>query len=95
MWAVLQVSAPRMPEGWPFPFEQTVFYVVLLLLVYAWVLLLIPANWEAGIFEKAGFRTTFSILALWWIGLISVVLWGIALVASKSTVLILPLSIYV
>ena len=93
-WAVLQLSAPWMPESWPFNFEQTVFTVTIMLLTYAWILLLSPANWETGIFNKGTFRITVTALAFWWISLIGALLWAIGLAATRSTVFTIPLGVY-
>ena len=53
IWGILRIAAPRMPESWPFGLAETILTVGLLLLVNAWVLLLVPSNWEYTV-RKAG-----------------------------------------
>jgi hypothetical protein len=89
IWAVLQVAAPSMPQGWPFGLVETLLTVALLLLANAWVSLLFPSKWRY-IVDKAGFATTIGVLAGWWITLLGAVLVTIALAVRPVA---FPLSI--
>ena len=93
-WATLQIAAPRMPDAWPFGLEQTIITVGLLLLGYAWLLLLIPSNWEHTLLDKIGFSTTMSVLVLWWGTFLGALLVTIALVVMRPVAFSLPLGIY-
>ena len=93
-WATLQMAAPRMPESWPFGLQETILTVGLLLLSNAWLLLLIPSNWENTILDKVGFATTIGVLAWWWTTLLGAVLLTIALAAMRPAAFTLPLGVY-
>jgi hypothetical protein len=82
-----------MPENWPFGLAETTLTVGLLLLVNAWVLLLVPSNWESTV-RKAGFATTMGVLALWWITVLGALLWTIELAATRPTAFTLPTGFY-
>lgn len=64
LWVAFLFAVPRMPTNSPFGFLEAVFLLMLLLLTNAWILLLLPRNWETlGIPMRR-----FSIaLAPWWI----------------------------
>jgi hypothetical protein len=89
----LRMAAPRMPESWPFGLAETILTVGLLLLVNAWVLLLVPSNWEYTV-RKLGFATAMGVLALWWIATLGALLWTIELAATRPSAITLPLGIY-
>jgi hypothetical protein len=88
------MAAPRMPESWPFGLQETLLTVGLLLLSNAWLLLLIPSNWENTILDKVGFATTIGVLACWWTTLLGAVLLTIALAAMRPAAFTLPLGVY-
>jgi hypothetical protein len=92
-WCILRVAAPRMPESWPFGFAETTLTAGLLLLLYSWVLLLVPSNWE-HIVRKAGFAATMGVLAIWWVTTLVALLWTVELIATKPPVFALPIGIY-
>ena len=89
-WVILQMAAPRMPESWPFGLEETLLTIGLLLLTHAWLLLLIPSNWEHSIFSKLRFAYSFAILALWWITLLSAILVTIGLATMRHVQFLFP-----
>lgn len=82
-WIILQMTASRMPDSWPFGLEQTLLTIGLLLLSNGWLLLLIPSNWEHSIFSKMRFAYSFAALALWWITLLSGILVTIGLATMR------------
>jgi hypothetical protein len=92
-WGILRMAAPRMPESWPFGLVETILTVGLLLLINAWVLLLVPSNWEYTV-RKAGFATTMGVLALWWFTVLVALLWIIELAATRPSAIMLPVGIY-
>ena len=94
-WAALQFAAPSMPVSWPFGLEETLEKIGLLLLTNAWLLLLIPTDWERTILGKLRFATTFGVLALWWIALLGAVLVTIVLATSRPVQLNLPMGLNV
>lgn len=42
LWTAFSFIAPSLPTNWPFGYFNTIFIIVLLLISYAWALLLIP-----------------------------------------------------
>jgi hypothetical protein len=92
-WASLELAAPWMPQSWPFGLAEMVLTVGLLLLSNAWLLLLIPSNWEHSIASKVSFGTTMGILVWWWTALLGGLLVAIAL-AAWPVHLTLPMGTY-
>lgn len=82
-WVSLWLAEPRMPQGWPFGFEQILLTVGLLFLSDAWLSLLGPDNWERSLLSRLGFRSTFVVIALVWIAVLSGLVVTIQLVAVK------------
>jgi len=54
-WAVLELASPRMPQSWPFGLAQMSLTVGLLLLTNAWLLLIVPSDWENTVVGKLNF----------------------------------------
>lgn len=93
-WATLQMLGPRMPESWPFGFEQATVTVGVLLLANAWLLLLPPRNWEHSILDKASFAVTIGVLAWWWTTFLGALLVTIALLTMRPVALPLAIGVY-
>jgi hypothetical protein len=93
-WATMQLTKSQMPDGWPFGLEQTIITIGLMLLGYAWLLLLIPSNWEHTLVDKIGFSSTMSLLVLWWAIFLGALLVTIVLAVNRSGAFMLPLGVY-
>ena len=75
LWVVLLFAAPLMPTGWPFGLIEILSVVVLLLLSHAWILLILPSDWEAlGVLTRR-FEGAMAILVLWWVLALSGTVW--------------------
>ena len=92
-WAILELAEPRMPQAWPFGFQETILTLGLLLLTNAWLLLLIPSNWGNTIIGRVSFGTTTGILVWWWGTLLGAVLVAIA-IAARPIQVALPFGTY-
>jgi hypothetical protein len=68
--------------------------VGLLLLSNAWLVLLIPSNWENSIASKMSFGTTMGILVWWWTTLLGGLIVVIAL-AARPVHFTFPMGTYV
>jgi hypothetical protein len=55
-----------MPTNWPFGYAELISLVLLLLISNAWVLLLVPRNWEKFGAISRSFWITITFLAVWW-----------------------------
>jgi hypothetical protein len=71
LWSAYVWLAPFMPTNWPFGYLEAVSLIALILLSYAWVLLLAPRSWKA--LGAYSFWTTLTLL---------VALWGTILIAT-------------
>jgi hypothetical protein len=83
-WVVFGFAVPRMPQNWPFGLSEVILTIGLLLLSNAWLLLLIPSDWEHSVARKVRFKTIMSMLVGWWAILITGLLVAIVLVAQPS-----------
>ncbi len=91
--ATLQMAGPRMPESWPFGYEQAILTIGLLLLANAWLLLLLPRNWEHTILDKVSFAATIGVLTWWWTTFLGALLVTIA-VTMRPVALPLAIGVY-
>src|SRR5262245_30407776 len=46
LWIALLNVAPQMPTNWPFGFLESLSLAALLLLTHAWILFILPRDWE-------------------------------------------------
>ena len=66
LWGSFVYLAPLMPTNWPFGYVETIILILLLLISNAWVLLLVPRNWQKfGVISRS-FWITMTFLAVWW-----------------------------
>src|ERR1039457_6232879 len=66
LWGFFLFIAPSLPTNWPFGYLDVIFIIVLLLISNAWVLLLIPRNWEKFGAISRSFWITITFLVVWW-----------------------------
>ena len=61
-----------------------IFLILLLLISNAWVLLLVPRNWEKFSAVARSFRIAFTFLVVWWTVTFTATGWMLATVAKAS-----------
>jgi hypothetical protein len=66
LWGFFLFIAPSMPTNWPFGYAELISLVLLLLISNAWVLLLVPRNWEKLGAISRSFWITITFLTIWW-----------------------------
>lgn len=82
LWLAHLIAAPRMPTNWPFGFLEVVSIVVLLLLTNAWLILLLPRDWNLlGALTKR-FLLTLMTLGIWWTLMFGGTAWLLAKASS-------------
>jgi hypothetical protein len=79
-WVCLLVSSPAMPQSAPFGLTEVVFTIVLLLLTNAWVLLVIPLDWQHTFVGRMNFDRAVCFILVWW----SILLGGSVFVIVQS-----------
>jgi hypothetical protein len=89
-WSTFMLTAPQLPVGWPFGFEDAVLTIGLLLLTNGWLVLLVRLNWENSLMSKYSFRIGFAIVALWWIAVFAVILATIGWATRTHLHLVFP-----
>ena len=94
-WVSLWIEEPRMLQGWPFGLQPILFTIGLLVITDAWLSLLVPGNWERSLLSKLGFVSTFAILALAWMAMLTGFLVTIHFVAAKQLHLLIPIGVFV
>ena len=90
IWLTFFLTAPRLPVGWPFGFEEALLTIGLLLLTNGWLVLLVRLNWENSLLSKWRFRTGFAVVALWWIVVFAVLLAAIGWATTAHLHLVFP-----
>ena len=65
-WVGLLMAIPTMPESWPFGSRQALLTIALLLLTNAWILLIIPRDWEGTFFGRLNFHRALGCILVWW-----------------------------
>lgn len=86
LWTAFSFIAPSLPTNWPFGYFNTIFIIVLLLISYAWALLLIPRNWSKFGAISQSFWITFTFLVVWWGAIFTVTGWMLAKASASQTV---------
>ena len=90
IWFTFLLTAPQLPVGWPFGYEEALLTIGLLLLTNGWLALLVRLNWENSLLSKCRFRTGFAALALWWIAVFAVILATIGWATTLHLHLVFP-----
>jgi hypothetical protein len=89
-WATFMLTAPQLPVGWPFGFEEALLTIGLLLLTNGWLVLLVRLNWENSLLSKWRFRTGFAVVTLWWIAVFALILATIGWATTAHLHLVFP-----
>ena len=66
LWGFFLFIAPSMTTNWPFAYTELISLVLLLLISNAWLLLLVPRNWEKFGAISRSFWITMTFLVVWW-----------------------------
>ena len=90
IWLTFLLTAPQLPVGWPFGFEEALLTIGLLLLTNGWLVLLVRLNWENSLLGNYRFRTGFAIVVLWWMAVFAVLLAAIGLATSVHLHFVFP-----
>jgi len=69
-----------MPQSAPFGLAEVIFTIVLLLLTNAWVLLVIPLDWQHTFVGRMNFDRAVCFILVWW----SILLGGSVFVIVQS-----------
>ena len=81
-WLAQLIAAPLMPTNWPFGFLEVVSVIVLLLLTNAWLILVLPRDWNLRSRFTKRFLATLTTLAIWWTLMFSGSAWLLAKASS-------------
>ena len=66
LWGSFLFVVPSMPTDSPFGNLDVMFLILLLLISNAWVLLLVPRNWQKFGAISRSFWITITFLVMWW-----------------------------
>jgi len=94
LWGAFLFVAPSMPISLPFGLTKMMSLIVLLLMSNAWVLLLVPRNWEKRGAASQSFRLTITFLTVWWVSMFAATGWMFARVSASSPRYVLPLGVF-
>jgi hypothetical protein len=85
IWGITFFIAPSAPPNWPFGYYfDGLFMILLLLISNAWVLLLVPRNWQKFGAITRSFWVTIAFLAVWWGVTFTATGWMFATVSAPS-----------
>ena len=65
-WVCLLVNSPAMPRSEPFGLTEVALTIALLMLTNAWVLLVIPVDWQHTFIGRMNFDRAVCFILLWW-----------------------------
>lgn len=84
LWGGFLILAPSMPKNWPFGLLEVISLIMLLLISNAWILLLVPRNWQKlGAFPQS-FWLTMIFLMVWWVSVFTATGWLLASGLEKA-----------
>ena len=83
-WLTLAATAPVMPQSFPFGRTEMLLTFALLLLTYAWVVLLTPRDWSRTVIGRVRFAPAIAVLLVWWVVLLGAALVTIAGAATGN-----------
>jgi hypothetical protein len=75
-----------MPTNWPFGYVETIILILILLISNAWVLLLVPHNWEKFSAISQSFSITMTLLVVWWGATFAATGWMLATASASPQV---------
>jgi hypothetical protein len=83
-WVCLLISSPAMPQSEPFGLTQVALTIALLLLTNAWVLLVIPLDWQHTFVGRMNFDRAACFILLWWTILLGASMFAIVQSATEA-----------
>jgi len=90
LWGAFLSLAPAMPVNWPFGYTEVLSLIVLLLMSYAWLLLLAPGGWRRLGALSRSFSVTIAFLVVWWAVMIAATGWMLAKASASAPSLVPP-----
>ena len=94
LWGSFLFVAPSMPMNSPFGLLEMISLIVLLLISNAWILLLVPRNWEKLGAYSQSFWLTMTFLMVWWVSVFAATGWMLASASVSSPRLVLPVGVF-
>ena len=67
LWIAFIFTVPHMPSSWPIGYVEVGSATVLLLLTYAWLILVLPRDWPTQTWLMRRFGRMMSFVVVWWI----------------------------
>jgi hypothetical protein len=88
LWGSFLFVAPSMRADWAFGHLDVIFLILLLWISNAWVLLLVPRNWQKFSAISRSFWITITFLVVWWGATFTATEWMLVKVLAPPTDLI-------
>jgi hypothetical protein len=66
LWVAFLLIAPSMRESWPSGYVEVISLISMLVISYAWVILLTPSDWRKLDAFPQSFWPTIAFLVIWW-----------------------------
>jgi hypothetical protein len=83
-WAFLLAASPFLPLRYPFSQSSAVLLIVLLVQTYAWLIMVIPQDWNNSPIARLKFGHVLGGVLLWWVTFLGLTLYLIAAMAGPS-----------
>jgi hypothetical protein len=81
-WAAWLAAAPFLPIRYPFSQSQAVLLIALLIQTYAFLLMVIPQDWNKAPIAGLRFGHLLGGVVLWWVGFLGITLYMMAKLAG-------------
>lgn len=85
LWGSFLLFAPSMRKDLAFGHLDAFFFIFLLWISDAWVLLLIPRNWQKFGAISRSFRVTITFLIVWWLATFTATEWMLVKVSAPPS----------
>lgn len=85
LWGTFLFVAPSMRTDWRFGHLDVIFFILLLWISDAWVLLLVPRNWQKFGAISRSFWITIVFLTVWWGAVFAATEWMLAKVSTTPS----------
>ena len=77
-WGILFFASPATPHSWPFGLVEAMLALIVMLMTYAWILLVTPRDWKLTFIGKMSFGHAVGCILVWWIVFLGASLFAIA-----------------
>ena len=85
LWGSFLLFAPSMRKDLAFGHVDVFFFILLLWISDAWVLLLVPLNWQRfGVISRS-FRITITFLIMWWLATFTATEWMLVKISEPPS----------